>query len=93
MAFRSRLFSSQEQRQNSDTQLVSIFCLKEAIIKALLIPQNSWLKISTDRKMSGKVGCSFTDKKIAEKIITLDSSISHDGGWIIAVVVAILKTK
>ena len=90
-SFLNRLFTNQELRQNSTAQLASIFSLKEAVIKALELPQNSWLQINTNRKENGKVECSFLNEKIAEKISSLDTSISHDGGWIIAEAVVILK--
>lgn len=92
-AFSRRVFTSQELKQNTREQLASIFCLKEAIIKALKLPVDSWLMISTNRQSDGKVECSFTDLKLAKKIISLDTSISHDGGWIVAVVFAILHSE
>lgn len=91
-SFLNLLFTPQEIRQNSPLQLASIFCLKEAVIKALVLPKNSWLAISTNRKKSGKVECTFTDKKIANRIISLDTSITHDRGLIIAVAIAVIKS-
>ena len=91
--FSSRIFTHQELKQNSKEQLASIFSMKEAIIKALQLPQSSWQVISTNRKGNGKVECSFTDEKIARKIKSLDTSISHDGGFIIAIAAAILENE
>lgn len=90
--FINHLFTPQEIRQNSKEQLAGIFCIKEALIKALELPTDSWLKINTNRNGNGKVSISFLDSKIAREVKSLDTSISHDGGWIIAVAVIILAS-
>ncbi len=92
-AFINHLFTPQELRQNTKDQLASIFCLKEAVIKALELPHNSWLKINTNRQSNGKVVCSFIDKDTATKISSLDTSISHEGEIIISVAAIILEEK
>ena len=89
--FLNRIFTPQELRQNSDLQLASIFSIKESVIKALELNYDSWLQISTDRKENGKVNCSLIEAELAKNIISLDTSVSHDGGWIIAVTVAVSK--
>lgn len=89
--FQKRVFTPQEIRQNTREQLASIFALKEAVIKSLELPVGSWLSISTNRKANGKVACTFLDPGIAKRIISIDTSISHDGRWIIAVVVIVIK--
>ena len=90
-AFSERIFSPQELSQNSSEQLASIFCLKEALIKALGLPKDSWLLISTNRKRNGKVECSFADSRIVRNIKSIDTSISHDGGMVVAVATALLS--
>ncbi len=90
-AFIKRLFTPQEIRQNTKEQLVSIFCLKESIIKALQLPQDSWLTINTNRRANGKVECSFIDPKIAKMISSIDTSISHEGQWIVAAAIVVLQ--
>jgi phosphopantetheine--protein transferase-like protein len=89
--FEQRVFTPQEIRQNNLEQLASIFALKEAVHKALELPSGSWLKISTNRQTNGKVKFSLLDSALAEPILSLDSSISHDGRWIIAIAVIIIK--
>ncbi len=89
-AFLDRLFLPQELRQNTPDQLASIFALKEAIMKALDKPR-IWHSICTNRKASGKVECSFTDVSVAQMISSLDTSIAHEGEWIIAVVVIVMR--
>lgn len=89
--FLKKVFSNQELKQNTPDQLASIFCLKEALIKALGTKNISWLEISTSRNKDGKVDCSFTKINIARNIISMDTSISHDSGLIIAMAVILLK--
>ena len=91
-SFTNHLFTPQEIRQNSREQLAGIFCVKEAVVKALELPHDSWLKISTNRTENGKVNISFLDSKIANMVKSLDTSISHDRGLIIATAVVILKS-
>lgn len=91
--FLEKLFVPYELRENSQDQLASIFCLKEAIVKAMELPNSSWLSISTRRKENGKVNCTFTDEHIARRITSLDTSISHEGKMIIAVAVIIIENK
>ncbi len=91
--FLEKLFTPYEQRENSQEQLASIFCLKEALVKALELPNSSWLNINTTRKDNGKVDCSFTNEDIARRILSLDTSISHEREMIIAVAVVIIDNK
>lgn len=90
-SFSQHIFTAQEIRQNTKEQLASIFCLKEAVIKALELPQDVWLSINTNRKDNGKVYCSFLDSAIANRVASIDTSISHEGEWIIGVVVVVLQ--
>ncbi len=89
--FLERTFLPQELRQNTAFQLVSIFCVKEALIKALELSADSWRRISTNRDSSGKIRCSFISERTAAKIISLDVSVSHDEPWVIAVAVVVVK--
>lgn len=88
--FLEKIFTPYEIRENSQEQLASIFCLKEAIVKALELPNSSWLAINTSRKSNGKLTCSFIDQNLAQKITSIDTSISHEGNMIIAVCAVIL---
>lgn len=91
--FLEKLFTPYELRENSKEQLASVFCLKEAIVKALQLPNSSWLSISTRRINNGKVSCTFTNETIARGITSLDTSISHEEKMIIAVAVIIIENK
>lgn len=88
--FIKRVFTAQELHQNTPEQLVSIFCIKEAVMKALELPKDSWLSISTNRKANGKIICTIINSKFGHRIHSLDTSVSHDGIWIIAVAVVLL---
>lgn len=89
--FLEKIFTPFEIRENTPEQLAAIFCLKEAIVKALELPNSSWLSISTRRKSNGKVLTSFVDNNIARKTSSLDTSISHEGNLIIAICVVIVE--
>lgn len=90
-AFLEKIFTPFEMRENSPEQLASIFCLKEAVVKALELPNSSWLSISTRRKSNGKVLASLVDKNIARKISSLDTSISHEGNLVLAICAVIVE--
>lgn len=90
-AFLNRLFTPFEIRNNSPEQLASIFCVKESLTKTFELPYDSWLKINIARKKNGKLTCSFSEEKLAKKIISIDTSVSHEGNIIIAITVAILR--
>lgn len=92
-SFLTKIFTPHEIRVNNKDQLASIFCLKEAVVKALELQSSSWLSISTSRKGNGKVICSFTDVKIAKKIKSIDTSISHEDNMIVAVAVVIVQNN
>ncbi len=93
ITFLEKLFTPYEIRENSIEQLASIFCLKEAVAKALELPKASWLSINTKRKENGKISCAFADESIARKITSLDTSISHEEKIIIAVAVIIIDNN
>ena len=88
-AFRERIFTLQELRQNTPEQLATILCIKEAVMKALELPYDFWLTMSTNRKKNGKVTCTLTDRNIARSIASFDTSVSHEGEWVIAVAVVV----
>ena len=91
--FLEKIFTPYERRENSLDQLASIFCLKEAVVKALVLPPGSWLFINTLRLENGKLGCTITHEDIARKITSFDTSISHEEKMIIAVVVIIMENR
>lgn len=90
-AFLDKMFTPQELRQNSQDQLASVFCVKEAVFKALELPLDSWHDISTNRQNNGKIVVSILHKDCQETLSSIDTSISHDKDIIVAVVIVVLS--
>lgn len=90
-AFLNRIFLPHELNENSEDQLASVFCVKEAIVKALQLSPGSWTTIATHREAGGKLLCTITDEALERRILSFDTSISHDGDYIVAVAVVLLQ--
>ena len=79
---KDRIFSPREQEEKEIKRLAGFFAAKEAAMKALGIPAGNWRKIEISRDESGK------PRLEAEGVSACyDLSISHDGEYILAVVV------
>ena len=75
--------------EGETAHLAGIFAAKEAIIKALSLPNDSWHDIYIIYKQNGQPQAEIINHK---SLITNHSlSISHDGNYTIAQFVAILK--
>lgn len=68
--------------------LGGVFAAKEAVIKALNLPSDSWLDVRIKYKKNGAPVVEIINHK--SKIINHSLSIAHDGSYIIAQFVAIL---
>ena len=84
------LFNPNELKNHDPTHLAGIFAAKEAAIKALDLAPGSWLKMEVSSQESGKPALKFL-KSIKAKIVSGDLSIAHDGNYVVATFVAILK--
>ena len=84
------LFNPIELKNHDPTHLAGIFAAKEAATKALDIPKGSWLKMEVQYKESGKPTLVFS-KNLRGKLESFDLSIAHDGNYVVAIFVAILK--
>lgn len=71
--------------------LAGVFAVKEAAIKALGLKPDSWLKIEVKKEKNGKPRLSFSKDLKLEPSESIDCSISHDGDYAVAVVVALVK--
>ena len=71
------------------THLAGIFAAKEAIIKTLSLPVDSFHDIKVVNKPSGAPTVEITNYKLP--ITNYSLSISHDGDYVIAQFIAILK--
>lgn len=87
-----KIFHPSETTKFEAEHLAGIFAVKEAAFKALGIRSNSWLSMEVRPDAQGKPGLIFANDLNLSEIISLDCSISHDGGFAFAVV-SILKKK
>lgn len=87
-----KIFHPSETAKFDAEHLAGIFALKEAAFKALGIKPNSWLSIEVASDKEGKPRLTFANDLNLPEIISMDCSVSHDGGFALAVV-SILKKK
>lgn len=87
---RRHLLGEQRRHLEGDVQhLAGSFAAKEAVMKALSFPPGSWHKIQIDHLASGAPIVKFTPP--IPQISQNSLSISHDGSYVIAQFVAIIK--
>lgn len=80
----------QSELENDDIQhLAGIFAAKEAVMKALSLPTGSWHDIGITYKQNGAPKAELLHQRI--KIHTQSLSITHQGNYVLAQFVAILK--
>ncbi len=84
------LFSPHELQNAGAVRLAGIFAAKEAAIKALSFVPGSWLKMEVRHERSGKPVIKFA-KNSKAKIESCDLSIAHDGIYVVATFVVILR--
>lgn len=96
--FLRRIFLESELHLRGETaHLAGIFAAKEAIMKALDLPKDSWHDIRITNNKSGAPEAQIENLKPALskieglKIESCSLSISHDGSYVIAQCVGILK--
>jgi phosphopantetheine--protein transferase-like protein len=87
--FLRRVYRKEELKKNNPEHLAGIFAAKEAVIKALSLPVDSWQDILITYKRSGTPEVKFLNHK--SLILNHSLSISHDGNYVIAYFVAIMK--
>ena len=71
--------------------LAGIFAAKEAVIKALSLPIDSWHDIHVVYKPNGVPQVQISSAEFTDQISNSSLSISHDGNYIISQFIAILK--
>ena len=86
--FLLRVFHREELRGGQTSHLAGIFASKEAIMKALSLPIDSWLGIHVMYNKGGAPKAIILGHKREIKSSSL--SISHDGKYAIAQFIAIL---
>lgn len=89
--FLERLFHPSEIRIADVKKISAVFALKEAVIKALGVKPGNWLEIEVKRDRNGKPAIILGNKIKPKRLISADCSVSHEGGFTIAVVMFILS--
>lgn len=84
-----RIFHPGERSGATAERLAGMFAAKEAVIKALGIPAGSWQQLCVNHDESGAPEILFIEPKPWINEITV--SISHNAGFAIAVVAAIVE--
>ena len=90
--FLKRVFHEQEFKHlpsENREHLAGIFAAKEAVIKALSLPTDSWHDIKITNIPSGVPKVTVDNQQLT--IVHSSLSISHDGNYVIAQFVATLK--
>ena len=85
-----KIFHRSELKDYRHEHLAGIFAVKEAVFKALDLKVNSFLDVEIKYQTSGRPFL-ILSPELKNKISSIDCSVSHDGDYAIAVVVAILK--
>ncbi|OGH19117.1 MAG: hypothetical protein A3D74_02190 [Candidatus Levybacteria bacterium RIFCSPHIGHO2_02_FULL_37_13] len=80
--FLRRIYHDKELKKTDTAHLAGIFAAKEAVIKALSLPVDSWQDISIDYKSNGAPEVKILSLK--SSILNHSLSISHDGNYVIA---------
>lgn len=81
-SFLQRVYVPQELKDKGATRLAGIFAAKEAVIKALGLPPDSWhsIHIAHDKSGTPKVAIHYSRFTIHDSSL----SISHDGNYVVA---------
>jgi len=91
--FLRRVYLEQEIKhfggESEILHLAGIFAAKEAVMKALSLPTNSWHDIYITYKLDGQPQAEIINHK--SLIINHSLSISHDGNYCFAQFIAMLK--
>jgi len=87
--FLRRVYHNQELTNHNAAHLAGIFAAKEAVIKALSLPTDSWHNIYITYSHNGTPLVEILNHK--SSIINQSLSISHDGNYTVAYFVALIK--
>lgn len=90
-SFLQRVYVPQELVDQSPTHLAGIFAAKEAVIKTLGLPADSWHSIQVSHNLSGAPHVKFQPP--ISHLTHHSLSISHDGNYVIAQFTALVQDK
>jgi len=85
--FIDRVFSPAESVDASLERLAGLFAAKEAAIKALGLPPGAWHALVVSHEPNGAPTLTIDHPQLADGQVSL--SISHDGDYAFAVVIAL----
>lgn len=86
-----KIFHPSETVRFETEHLAGIFAVKEAAFKALGLKSNSWLYLEVTFTPQDKPVLVLSKDLNLPNIISIDCSISHDGGFAFAVVSALME--
>lgn len=89
--FLQRLYLPQELKDKKPEHLAGIFAAKEAVIKALGLPPDSWHSIQVFHSSNGAPHVKFQPP--ISHLAHHSLSISHDGNYVIAQFTAVVQDK
>jgi phosphopantetheine--protein transferase-like protein len=85
-----KVFHPSELTRFDAEHLAGIFAVKEAAFKALGLGSKHWLSLEVTYTKGGKPSLTVENSMLATDLLSLDCSISHDGGIAFAVVTALI---
>ena len=87
-----KIFHPSEIRLGSSHSLAGIYAVKEAVFKAFDMKKKNWHDIEVGYQESGKPQFRLLIDEMP-KIISIDTSISHEGDYLVGMVTILLDTK
>ena len=90
--FLERVFHASELKLKDKGKLAGIFALKEAVMK-VLGKKTDWKDIEIKYDKNGKPEIKLSDNIKPENLLGIDGSVSHDGGYTLAVIIIELKLQ
>lgn len=89
MKFKKKVFTHHEIESHVFDTLAIIFCIKEAVIKILDLP-NQWLDIDVKKDTYDRFTCTILNPDIQMNILSMEVSTSHEDDMIVALVILVL---
>jgi holo-[acyl-carrier protein] synthase len=91
--FLRRIFNLDEIKDKRIEHIAGKFCAKEALVKAGVIKVGCWKDVSVINQKSGRPELNFKNKNLEKRLEQIDISISHDGGFAVSMVMAVIKNR
>ena len=90
-SFLKRVFHPSELGSRQPKKLAGIFAVKEAAFKALNLKAGSWLEVEVTKQQSGRPQVILSKSVKPKNLLSIDCSISHEGGITIAAIIVLLQ--